>query len=697
MSDFQLIKLADKTFFPYQEETIIKQARHKEKQHAVDKATKGVVNHPTGTGKSITSMGIIGSNYHPAQHRSIFMAPQINLVHQFANNVRANVPDFNKTYRLSGIEYASVGTVMANLNHPEARLVVASVPTVIPRSEQPTEDDIANEMLATPIQRSDFDILRNGGIVLSPSSSRKYLVSSRMDQILEHGYLSCIVYDEAHHAVADQTMQMFWRLQDIHTEGSLPPLDVIGLTATMYRPDDKGLMNLFDVIYDIRTTEWAQREGYLAPFANPAVVSVSIDTGYGEDQLKSASNWDEQMYEAIMDIMPERQILVFMDSMPGFTAIQATRHFARYLSSRGLPAASTDSMMTVDEHGNELKVSQRGEIYQRFMNREIRVIVAYSVGLEGLDLPIADGLFWMRRSNEPHLMIQAVGRVLRVDPRKLNAMILDGVGRGIDITPVGSLFGYKLNRNGDYEKKEVSEEDEFAEFVIREEVQLLGKGNIYTEGKIKSKSPNRWHSDLDTNRWYLSLNTSGDALCILPPDYANLTTIRDRLDALSLVEAGEPNPYSPELNPTLDTLYWYFKEKVNPEEYGDMRFLLQFFESLYAKYTLWHINTSNHTILDESGQWIAEDDDLMRLVLRSNQLMGSLDGVAKSFISKKSKGWDDEATPAQINLINRRRMGDVYPGMTKAQAGGMISAYFGNGMMDTIIKELTSVWKVNSN
>ena len=681
-----------KTPRPYQSEARAKIAAHKERSHALDKSSRGIVYWATGLGKSFFAMLNLKHNYSLNKHRNLFLAPDVNLVHQFAANAVKEMPEFAQSYHINKTYYPGVGTVMARHNQANARLVVGSVDTLIPSGESPEEMKILQE----EITAKDIIVDKYGGIRVN-SDKRPYLVSKRFDEILKHGLVSSITLDEAHHAIADKTMMMLFRLEELRQILSAPPIDIIGLTATPIRADGSSMGSLFDVFYDIRTTDWAQKQGYLAPFADPPAIRIDIDTEYAPVDMKHVLNWDEQIYEALMDNASDRQILIYMDKMPGFTGVTASQHLARYLSEQGFPAVHTDGTKTVDECGNVLGVDARQVVYERFMNRDIRAVVSYGVGLEGLDLPIADCVAIFRRTTLRHIIIQMIGRVLRNHPGKKDALILDGVGRSIDVSPIGSLMGWTVTKDDVYQIDESPDDEEDLPSVAMPDFDTLaqvGRANIYTPVEIRKKSKQRWYEDDETGRWILSLNFEGDVFCLEPPDTSRLIQAKDLLEVYSLLKIGQDNPYT-EHNANLYQLFENRKHKTEQEV--DAAFhQLQYLVTIFSNYTLWWANTSRHNSGLVKTNFLAYNEDPLAVVLESNGFLDDVPGVTQITVNARQRWFEEDPTFKQKQALERVGLGNkITPELTRGDASGMITTKYLNpilkGLLDILHDALLQV------
>ena len=135
----------------------------------------------------------------------------------------------------------TIGVVRAQHNDNNARIIIGSAQTLVDEELQKNEDNLGR------ITKADVDYNRKtGAIKLSKNSIRSVLISRRFDRILRHGWVHNILIDECHHAVADGSLAIIRRLMQLRDVLDLPPLKIIGFTATPQRDDGRGLNNIFE-------------------------------------------------------------------------------------------------------------------------------------------------------------------------------------------------------------------------------------------------------------------------------------------------------------------------------------------------------------------------------------------------------------------------------------------------------------------
>lgn len=238
---------------------------------------------------------------------------------------------------------------------------------------------------------------------------------------VKHGRLSIdtslpwlIVIDEAHHVVPDNMWGILRTL--------LPNARIIGFTATPARMDgeslhvDKG--GLFDRLVQARqlgndSARALIDRGYLsgfrayAPISQPPAPRPGLDWGSGELFL-----FGDPVEEYGRLANNTRAILMA-------PAIRNAQQFASDFRAAGIPSACINSTQSPTEIARMLDAFRVGHI---------RVLTNVDMVGEGFDLPACETLLIATRTASFPRYRQWCGRVLRPDPSKGRATIIDLTG-----------------------------------------------------------------------------------------------------------------------------------------------------------------------------------------------------------------------------------------------------------------------------
>jgi superfamily II DNA or RNA helicase len=594
----------------------------------------------TGAGKTEIFIEYVHRYINPRTQRALVLTPA-HIIYQTYHRFLLRHPEYKNRTTVNGTEgMKTIGVVMGSYNEPDARIIVGSVPTLIDRV--PTD--------TTPIEVSDVEILENGGVALAANSTRKVIISPRVDAILREGMIDEVIYDEAHHSVSPGGLVLINRLWQLCDILDRPHSKLIGFTATPFREDGIGLGNLFQSFAIQKSVRWGIKNGYLAELEVPIRVHARMD-GRSEKVAK-AGDWDEVLVTAYQEKANNRLTLAYLPS------IEDSKRLAATFNEHGIPAAHIDGECCIDEYGQTLSKESRIDIFDRFIRNEIKVICNFAVLLEAIDLPPASCMIWARDTDNTVLFTQALGRILRlfdgsefVEPKE-TALILDATASNLQMLTIGTLSGFRVDENtGTYldvdplDAEETIEEEPLLDGLDMRDARpgfvLEADGVTYSVGRIINKSGSDWYHGSDD---VLTLSVSGnDTLVIVPPYYTLAMKLDNASDSvLTKIE-------------TDDTLREVYDKLVNAS-------------TLFSNHTLWHVHNNR-----KPDTWKRHDISLTLLMDFAIPYAYDVSEVVKSFI-KRGAGWkkNDSATMKQRGMLDRLKV-EYDATITKGDAAQLIT------------------------
>lgn len=257
----------------------------------------------------------------------------------------------------------------------------------------------------------------------------------RIDQLAKQNF-SLVVIDEAHRSLASGYKKIIEALGCFRDDG--PPL--LGITATPERSDSGALDDVYEkIVFQLGIHE-AIAGGYLVP---PTVVdrkinidldSVSVVNGdYGAKQLDLAlmqAGIVEEIAAAHAEHCAERKTIIFTVSVAQAVAVTDV------LRARGVKAACVSG---------ETPKEERASILKKFGTGEITTVSNCAVLCEGFDEPSVSAVILGRPTQSKPMVLQCVGRALRLHPSKTDALIVDMVGasKRHTLAQAAVLFGVK--------------------------------------------------------------------------------------------------------------------------------------------------------------------------------------------------------------------------------------------------------------
>lgn len=317
---------------------------------------RGVIALATGLGKTVTAANAIKRRIHLG--RALFTAPLDAVVTQSAVAIQAELPA------------NPVGIVKAQLNQINSQIVVASLQT------------LARERRIAQLEAS----------------------------IQTHGAFQTIVIDECHLQL-DAYKKVIARL-------AAPNAVVIGLSATPYRLDGRGLDEVFETVFSEMDIVRGIREGYLvepdalrfqlkgADFSRVHVKKGDLEAKELEEVMKSA-NFAEQITKHWQEHASDRRTVVFLPK------VEMAYELAEFMRAGGIRAEALD--------GGTGKTDRRA-IFARYESGETQVLCNVLVLSTGWDSPITDCLVMARPTQSKALYLQAMGRGLRTLPRVIDGL-----------------------------------------------------------------------------------------------------------------------------------------------------------------------------------------------------------------------------------------------------------------------------------
>lgn len=224
-----------------------------------------------------------------------------------------------------------------------------------------------------------------------------------------------IIVDEAHRSLA-ATYRIILE--------AYPEAAIIGLTATPYRADRRGLGEEYDELVVVSSVRELIAQGALVQprvFTVPAkdlpdLSRVRIKgNDYDPTQLSAAVDRKElvgNIVEHWQRLASDRLTVVFAAS------VEHSKHIAAQFKAAGVAAEHLDGMTPTEE---------RDAILARLECGETRVVVNYGVLVEGWDQPSVKCAILARPTKSKGAYLQMAGRILR-PYMGLDALILDHAG-----------------------------------------------------------------------------------------------------------------------------------------------------------------------------------------------------------------------------------------------------------------------------
>lgn len=252
-----------------------------------------------------------------------------------------------------------------------------------------------------------------------------------------------VLVDEAHHIVAAKFMETLkyfgLLLKDSASTEQPAPAALVGVSATLSRSDGIRLSDAIDHIVYHKDYVDMIGEKWLS-----SVIFTTVQSKADVSGVKRGPAGDFQVGDLSRAInTPETNEIVVRAWMARAASRKSTLVFCVDL------AHVSDLTATFRRHGIEAKFVTgdtpkriRSEKLDAFRNRQYPVLLNCGVFTEGTDIPNIDCVVLARPTKSRNLLVQMIGRGMRLYPGKENCHIIDMVASleaGIVTTP--TLFG----------------------------------------------------------------------------------------------------------------------------------------------------------------------------------------------------------------------------------------------------------------
>ncbi len=309
-------------------------------------------------------------------------------------------------------------------------LVLAHREELLQQARDKLEQALAGERAVAIERGSERGDERADVLVCSIRS----LHEARLARVLCAREFGLIIYDECHHAAADDNLRVLRQLGafDADWTGTL-----LGFTATTARGDGKGLDSVFERIVYSQSLPDLIQAGYLAPLRGFRVRTsadltrlTSSGQDFREDELSEAVDIEERnalVARSIQELARDRRSIAFC------VTVNHARNLSRCLNALGVPAGVV--------HG-AMKPDVRAQALADFRSGRVHVLCNVAVLTEGFDDPGVSCVAMARPTRSEGLYAQCVGRGTRLFPGKKDCLILDFADVSeLSLCSLPSLFG----------------------------------------------------------------------------------------------------------------------------------------------------------------------------------------------------------------------------------------------------------------
>ncbi|SCU91724.1 LADA_0F11650g1_1 [Lachancea dasiensis] len=237
------------------------------------------------------------------------------------------------------------------------------------------------------------------------------------------GDIDLIIIDEAHHAAAKSYLQV---LKHFGADCKDSPIPVVGFSATFERADNKALSAVMDKIVfhrgilEMIDDKWLCEGRFTTVDVNIDLSDVSISgSDFQIDGLSQVVNTQEvnnivlRTYQQKQQQHNLRSTLLFGCDVQHVATLQAL------FQNNGINAEFVTA---------KTRQLERDSIVEDFKAGRIQVLLNCGIFTEGTDLPNVDSILLCRPTRSRSLLVQMIGRGLRLHHSKDYCHIVDFVG-----------------------------------------------------------------------------------------------------------------------------------------------------------------------------------------------------------------------------------------------------------------------------
>jgi len=259
------------------------------------------------------------------------------------------------------------------------------------------------------------------------------LSQQSMLELFSKQHFDYIVFDEFHHGYAPTYKRVLEYFDSRF---------FLGLTATPERLDGRDVLELcdYDIAYEMRLFNAIDQQ-WLTPFQYYAIYDPTdynqirwTGTGYDEQQLETALSNDTRADIIINNL---RAYLPAFGRRIRALAFCSNKGHARYMTEAFKRAGLAAECLL-----GESSDAEREKAISRLQseNDELQIICSVDILGEGIDIPAVSHVLLLRPTESPTVVLQQLGRGLRVVPGKDFLVVLDFVGNFKNSYIIPSIF-----------------------------------------------------------------------------------------------------------------------------------------------------------------------------------------------------------------------------------------------------------------
>jgi superfamily II DNA or RNA helicase len=298
--------------------------------------------------------------------------------------------------------------------HPA--LVLAHRDELVEQARRKVAQALRRDRRTVAIEQGPRHAPKDASVVVA---SIRSLHGDRLGRLLAGRDIRLVIYDECHHAVADDNRRVLEQMGALDPEW---PGTLVGVTATTRRADGRGLGEVFERIVYERTLRQMIDDGYLRPLRGLRVQTgldigevTTRDDDFDDAALEEAVDIETRnllVARSIQELARDRRTIAFC------VGVRHAEHLSAALNRVGVRAGMVCG---------EMPKADRRRTLDRFRDGKLQVITNVGVLTEGFDDPGVSAIAMVRPTRSASTYIQCVGRGMRPSPEADDCLVLDFV------------------------------------------------------------------------------------------------------------------------------------------------------------------------------------------------------------------------------------------------------------------------------
>ncbi|CDF88806.1 ZYBA0S03-02344g1_1 [Zygosaccharomyces bailii CLIB 213] len=461
--------------------------------------------------------------------------------------------------------------------------------------------------------------------------------------------IDLVIVDEAHHAVANSYIRILEYFRDA---------PVVGFSATFERADHKALSTVLDeIIYhkgilEMINDKWLCESKFTTVKIDMDLSAVEVSSSNEDfklDKLSKVMNTPE-----VNEIVLRTYLHKSAEENSGFKStllfavdISHVHALYRLFRSHGI---NTECVTSRTKH------RERDLIISNFKSGKIQVLINCGIFTEGTDMPAIDCILLCRPTRSRTLLVQMVGRGLRLHGSKKHCHVIDFVGASdVGVVSVPTLAGIE-NFQGELDGATLQDLE-----LIKKDIVTLQKSQVETR-LLEQESFKNWVKEKAA--FDLTLTTFENFKSFHDQETRDPSSPSGGLRREETIFRTSRYPYVKfAKNGWALSLQDSHHLRVYKEgKEGDLKYILKLYREIPAY-------LRDHTAARFVPRELLQTENLLEVVGRVERVVEELaQSSAKEAIGKPAKNFTkfakwryDPATPRQKNAIKTKLVSKLAP------------------------------------